>query len=157
MNDIAYHRIGVIRSPFKETAGMPIQAAAAIGITGKIQLDPAYGEGLQDIEGFSHLILLYHLHLVREAKLKVKPFLDDEPHGIFATRSPKRPNPIGLSIVRLMHVSGLRLDIEDVDIVDGTPLLDIKPWVPDFDMRENARIGWFAKNIAHMHEVRASW
>ncbi len=135
---------------------MPIQAAAATGIVGKIELDPAYGEGLQDIEGFSHLILLYHLHLVRKAELKVKPFLDDKPHGIFATRSPKRPNPIGLSIVRLIGVNGLTLDIEDVDIVDGTPLLDIKPWVPEFDIRTQAQIGWFAKNIAHMSDVRSS-
>jgi tRNA (adenine37-N6)-methyltransferase len=157
LDDITYHPIGVIRSPFKETAGMPIQAAAATGIVGTIELDPVYGEGLQDIHEFSHLILLYHLHLVREAKLKVTPFLDDQPHGIFATRSPKRPNPIGLSIVRLTGVNGSTLDIEDVDIVDGTPLLDIKPWVPDFDMRTEARIGWFAKNIAHLREVRASW
>jgi tRNA-Thr(GGU) m(6)t(6)A37 methyltransferase TsaA len=111
--------------------------------------------GLQDIEGFSHLILLYHLHLIQEPSLVVTPFLDDQPHGVFATCSPKRPNPIGLSIVRLVRVDGGTLHIEDVDMVDGTPLLDLKPYVPTFDIREAASIGWFGKNIDQVYEVRA--
>ena len=156
MEPIVYHSIGVIHSPYTETAGMPIQATAAIGVAGTIQLDPAYAEGLVDIDGFSHLILLYHLHQVREASLMVTPFLDDRPHGVFATRSPKRPNPIGLSIVRLVAVNGLTLAIQDVDVLNGTPLLDIKPWVPEFDVRANPRIGWFAGNIDRMREVRSS-
>ena len=152
---LSYHSIGTIHSPFKETAGMPIQAVAAQGIAGTIDLDPAYRDGLKDIEGFSHLILLYHLHLVQSSKLIVIPFLDDEPHGIFATRAPRRPNPIGLSIVRLMRVDGTTLHIEDLDIADGAPLIDIKPYIPAFDDRTDVRIGWFTKNIARMRDVRA--
>ena len=155
MVNLSYQSIGIIHSPFKETVGMPIQAVAAQGIQGTIELDPAYREGLKDIEGFSHLILLYHLHLASPAKLTVIPFLDDQPHGIFATRAPRRPNPIGLSIVRLVKVNDNLLDIQDVDIADGTPLIDIKPYVPAFDERTDVRIGWFTKNIAHVHDVRA--
>lgn len=152
---ICFTPIGIIRSPYPEPTGMPIQAVAAQGVAGQIELDPAYQAGLQDIEGFSHLILLYHLHLVRESSLMVTPFLDNRPHGIFATRSPKRPNPIGLSIVRLMRVEGGTLHIEDVNIVDGTPLLDLKPYVPTFDIREGASIGWFKQNIDRVYSIRA--
>ncbi|HEX7589235.1 MAG TPA: tRNA (N6-threonylcarbamoyladenosine(37)-N6)-methyltransferase TrmO [Anaerolineae bacterium] len=155
MINLSYHPIGVIHSPFKETAGMPIQAVAAQGIAGTIDLDPDYRDGLKDIEGFSHLILLYHLHLVQSSKLIVIPFLDDEPHGIFATRAPRRPNPIGLSIVRLMQVEDVTLHIQDIDIADGSPLIDIKPYVPAFDERNDVRIGWFTNNIARMREVRS--
>ena len=156
IDTITYRPIGIIHSSFKETVGMPIQAAAATGVAGSIALEPSYAEGLKDIEGFSHLILLYHLHLVREFKLIVHPYLDDLPHGIFATRAPRRPNPIGLSIVRLVGVNGAQLEIQDVDVVDGTPLLDIKPWVPEFDVREGARIGWIAGKIAAMRDVRST-
>ena len=156
IDTITYRPIGIIHSPFKETVGMPIKAAAATGVAGSIALEPSYVEGLKDIEGFSHLILLYHLHLVREFKLTVHPYLDDVPHGIFATRAPRRPNPIGLSIVRLVGVNGAQLEIQDVDVVDGTPLLDIKPWVPEFDVREGARIGWIAGKIAAMRDVRST-
>ena len=123
---------------------MPIQAVAAEGVEGSIELAPEYGDGLRDIEGFSHIILVYHFHLGRRStSLTVTPFLDDEPHGLFATWSPKRPNPIGLSTVRLVRVEGLTLHVEEVDVVDGTPLLDIKPYVPAFDVREApASDGW---------------
>jgi tRNA (adenine37-N6)-methyltransferase len=157
MDAICYSPIGVIRSQFKEPAGMPIQSVAACGIPGSIELDPEYFDGLQDIAGFSHLILLYHFHLIKDAGLTVVPFLDDQPHGVFATRSPKRLNPIGLSIVRLVGIHDCTLFIEDVDIVDGTPLLDIKPYVPNFDIRSDATIGWFAKNIDKVSAVRASF
>ncbi len=139
---VTYSPIGLIRTPFTDPHGMPIQASAAVGIRGRIELDPALGEGLADIEGFSHLTLLYHLHEVVAARLTVTPFLDDRPHGIFATRAPARPNPIGLSTVRLVGVHGPTLEIEDVDILDATPLLDIKPYVPAFDERTDVRIGW---------------
>jgi tRNA-Thr(GGU) m(6)t(6)A37 methyltransferase TsaA len=155
MNPIYYTPIGIIRSPFKEPAGMPIQAVAAKGVAGVIELDPSYQAGLQDIDGFSHLTLLYHLHLIQSSSLTVTPFLDDQPHGVFATRSPKRPNPIGLSTVRLVRVEGWRLHIEDVDVVDGTPLLDIKPYVPAFDAREAVSIGWFEKNVDQVYHVKA--
>ena len=121
---------------------MPIQPSGAAGVRGTVELFPEFADGLKDLDGFSHLILLYHFHESRGYKLIVTPFLDSEPRGVFATRAPKRPNPIGLSIVRLVQVRGYTLDIENVDILDGTPLLDIKPYVPEFDHQENCRIGW---------------
>src|SRR6478735_10771314 len=127
---IVFRPIGVIRTPFEQTEGMPIQATAAVGVRGRIELDEALTEGLADLDGFSHLILLYHLHRITEPRLTVTPFLDDSPRGVFATRSPARPNPIGLLTIRLIGISGATIEIEDVDMVDGTPLLDIKPYVP---------------------------
>jgi len=140
---VAFSPIGQIRTPFTSTAGMPIQAVVARDVPGTIELDPAYADGLADLDGFSHLILVYQLHLAGTPRLVVTPFLDDTPRGIFATRSPARPNPIGLSTVRLGGVRGTTIDILDVDMVDGTPLLDIKPYVPAFDDRAGARVGWF--------------
>ena len=153
MNEITYKPIGVIHSPFKEPKGTPIQPAAAKGINGIVEIFPEYAEGLKDIEGFSHIILLYHFHLSKEAALIVKPYMDSEAHGVFAMRGPSRPNPIGISVVHLIKVQGNTLHIQDVDIVDGTPLLDIKPYVPEFDIREVARIGWLEKNV---HKLSAS-
>jgi tRNA-Thr(GGU) m(6)t(6)A37 methyltransferase TsaA len=144
---INYTPIGTIHSPFKEPKGTPIQPTAALDIAGVIEINPEYAEGLKDIEGFSHLILIYHFHLLKSSSLLVKPFLDNELHGIFATRSPSRPNLLGFSVVRLTRVEGNKLHILDVDIVDGTPLLDVKPYVSKFDNRETVRNGWFEKNI----------
>jgi len=152
--EIIFRPIGVVHSPFKEPAGTPIQPAAARETAGVVEILPAYREGLQDLEGFSHLILLYHFHLAGGFALKVKPFLDDTERGLFATRAPARPNPIGLSIVRLNRVDGLKLHIQDVDILDGTPLLDIKPYVPQFDMRAEATSGWVGKNAARLEAAR---
>jgi len=142
MSDINYLQIGVIRTPFKEPKGTPIQPTGAEGVKGSVHLNPDYCEGLKDLDGFSHLILLYHFHLAEGFSLLVRPYLDKDLHGVFATRIPGRPNPIGLSIVRLVGVEGCTLHIEDVDIIDGTPLLDIKPYVPAFDQRETTGIGW---------------
>jgi tRNA-Thr(GGU) m(6)t(6)A37 methyltransferase TsaA len=147
MDDIKFKPIGIIRSPFKTVQGIPIQPTAAKGIEGTIEIFPEYAEGLKDIEGFSHIILIFHLHLSGKASLKVKPFMDDQTRGVFSTRAPSRPNPIGLSIVRLVGVEGKTLHIEDVDIADETPLLDIKPYVSYFDSREDIKIGWLEKNI----------
>jgi len=147
MNEIRYKPIGIIHSPFKEPKGTPIQPSSGKGIKGTVEIFPEYMKGLQDIKGFSHIILLYHFHLSKTINLVSKPFMDENPHGIFAIRGPNRPNPIGISIVRLINVNNNILDIEDMDIVDGTPLLDIKPYVPEFDKREVKRIGWLAKNI----------
>jgi tRNA-Thr(GGU) m(6)t(6)A37 methyltransferase TsaA len=155
LQPITLQPIGLIRSPFAEVAGMPIQAVGATGIAGAVELDPAYAAGLQDLDGFSHLILIYHLHRVASGPLTVVPFLDDQPRGVFATRSPRRPNCLGLSIVRLVAVNGARLEIEDVDVVDGTPLLDIKPYVPAFDVREADRIGWFEGKVGRARHARA--
>ena len=147
MNEIKYKPIGVIHSSFKEPKGVPIQPAAAQGIDGTVELFPEYTEGLKDVEGFSHLILIYHFHLSKESPLKVKPYMDNKVHGVFAMRGPSRPNSIGISIVRLVRVEGNILHIQDIDIVDGTPLLDIKPYVPEFDIREVEKTGWIEKNV----------
>jgi len=153
MNEIKYKPIGVIHSPFKEPKGTPIQPAGAKGANGTVEIFPEYAEGLKDIEGFSHIILLYHFHLSRESALLAKPYMDNEAHGVFTMRGPSRPNPIGISVVYLVKVEGNMLHIQDVDIVDGTPLLDIKPYIPEFDIRKVERIGWLEKNV---HKLSAS-
>jgi tRNA-Thr(GGU) m(6)t(6)A37 methyltransferase TsaA len=152
---VTFNPIGVIHTPFMEIRGMPLQAIAAADIRGTIELAPAYAEGLQDLEAFSHLIVLFHLHGVQGASLRVTPYLDDQQRGIFATRSPKRPNPIGFSVVKLVEVRGTTLVIMGVDMLDGTPLLDLKPYVPAFDSHQTDRIGWFADRIERVHSVRA--
>lgn len=139
---ISFTPIGTIHTPFTILDGMPIQPSGASDVKGQIILEPQYEEGLQDLDGFSHIILLYHFHLSKGYRLTVAPFLDTVPRGLFSTRAPRRPNPIGLSIVRLVRIDGLTLHVQGVDVLDGTPLLDIKPWVPAFDVRENARAGW---------------
>ena len=154
MGKIIYQPMGKIRSPFKEPEGTPIQPPGAEGVEGKVELLPEYEKGLKDIEGFSHIILLYHCHLAGESSFETKPFMEDKEHGIFAIRAPSRPNSIGLSIVRLEKREGNILNIKDVDIIDGTPLLDIKPYVPQFDSRENVKIGWLEKNIDKLSDKK---
>lgn len=144
--EIIFKSIGKIISPFRSIKEMPIQPAGAKGIQGKVIIFPEFTEGLKDIDGFSHIILLYHFHRVKKLNLTVIPFLDSKPRGIFSTRAPKRPNPIGLSVVRLLYRNENILNIENVDILDGTPLLDIKPYVPDFDHIKESQIGWL-KNV----------
>jgi tRNA-Thr(GGU) m(6)t(6)A37 methyltransferase TsaA len=137
------HPIGIIHSPFTEKDQMPIQASRSQAI-GDLELFPEFVDGLSGIEGFSHLHLFYVFHKSSGYTLRVKPFLDDQEHGIFATRYPRRPNPIGISTVRLLSRHGSLLTIEGVDVLDGTPLLDLKPYVPDFDLRtDNLRTGWY--------------
>ena len=147
MDEINYIPIGIIHSPFKEPKGTPIQPTATKGIDGTVEVFPEYAEGLKDLEGFSHIILIYHFHLSKKSSLKVKPFMDDQMHGVFSTRAPSRPNPIGISVVRLVRIERNILYIQDMDIVDGTPLLDIKPYVPEFDVRKTEKIGWLKKNV----------
>ena len=139
---VTYHPVGTIHSPFKDLKGMPIQPTGQASAPGIAEVLPEFAAGLKDLEGFSHVILLYHLHAVHRVDLTVTPFLDSEPRGVFATRAPTRPNPIGLSIVELLRVEGNRLYLGNMDILDGTPLLDIKPYVPDFDQPADVRIGW---------------
>ena len=155
MKKIEYKPIGIIRSPFKDIKGMPIQPAGAKGVKGKVVIKPEYVNGLKDIDGFSHIILIYHFHLSKGYSLEVKPFMDDKLRGVFATRAPRRPNPMGLSVVRLIKMKGRTLHIEDVDIVDGTPLLDIKPFVPKFDVMKVERIGWLSKRAGKAGKVKA--
>jgi tRNA-Thr(GGU) m(6)t(6)A37 methyltransferase TsaA len=147
MPSVTYTPIGLVHSPFHQSEGTPVQAVAGADVRGQLEVFETYTDGLRDLEGFSHIILLYHCHFARKSSLEVKPFLDKCAHGVFATRAPSRPNTIGISIVRLLKIDGCFLDIQDVDILDGTPLLDIKPFVPKFDNRENCQIGWLQNNI----------
>ena len=152
---VSYQPIGTIHSPFEGVEEVPIQPASARGVRGTVEVMPEFVAGLQDLNGFSHIILLYHFHRVRQVKLTVVPFMDDEPRGVFATRAPSRPNPIGLSIVRLLSIEGNLLQIENVDIVDGTPLLDIKPYVPAFDHNDAERIGWLESTGDRVKEQKS--
>jgi tRNA-Thr(GGU) m(6)t(6)A37 methyltransferase TsaA len=153
--EVAYQSIGTIHSPFADLEDMPIQPTGEASAPGIAELLPQFVEGLKDLEGFSHIILLYHLHKVRRTDLTVTPFLGSEPRGVFATRAPTRPNPIGLSIVRLIRVEENRLYLGGVDILDGTPLLDIKPYVPDFDQPEGARAGWLETRRGKVRSVKS--
>jgi len=137
--------IGTIRSSFDEPSKAPIQPVFAAGAKGRVEVLPEYAEGLDDIGGFTHIFLLYAFHLSKGMKLRIRPYLQDVEHGVFATRAPCRPNPIGLSVVRLVRREGNVLHIEDVDVVDGTPLLDIKPFCPRFDARKGASSGWIGE------------
>ena len=139
---ITYSPIGTIRSPFTDISGMPIQPTGARAVRGTVEISEQYAEGLADLDGFSRIILIYAFHKCASCQLTVTPFLDTITHGIFATRAPCRPNAIGISIVRLVAVNGCELIIEDVDVVDGTPLLDIKPYVPLFDCYPDEKSGW---------------
>jgi tRNA-Thr(GGU) m(6)t(6)A37 methyltransferase TsaA len=134
--------IGVIHTPFNDKNQTPIQPTRSQA-TGRVEVFPEFSAGLQDLEEFSHIILLYAFHCSSGYSLQVQPFLDDQLRGLFATRHPCRPNPIGLSIVRLLAIRENLLNIEGVDVLDGTPLLDIKPYVPDFDVRTEVKTGWY--------------
>ncbi|MCP4076478.1 MAG: tRNA (N6-threonylcarbamoyladenosine(37)-N6)-methyltransferase TrmO [Gammaproteobacteria bacterium] len=152
---IIYQQIGTIHSPFDSIKGMPIQTTGAQGIRGRVEVNPEYAEGLTDLEGFSHIILLYHFHKVTGYKLLATPFLDNRPHGIFAIRAPKRPNAIGLSAVRLLSRDKNILHIENVDILNNTPLLDIKPYTPEFDHHPADRIGWLEQAKGQSQQAQA--
>ena len=159
MNDIepiVCQPIGVVRCRFTQLEGMPIQTAAAPDERGCIEIFPAYVSGLRDIEGFDYLIVLTRLHRCANERLEVMPFLDQKTHGVFATRAPARPNRIGLSVVRLEGVEDGQLHFRGNDMLDGTPVLDIKPYVPRFDARETRRIGWFADRINALSQTRAN-
>jgi len=139
---IEFKPIGIIHSPFTEPAGMPIQPSGATGVKGTIEIFEKYRDGLKDLSGFSHIILLYHFHQSKGYNLTVVPFMDTQSRGLFSTRAPKRPNPIGLSIVQLEKIKNGTLFIKNIDIIDGTPLLDIKPYVPEFDAQIDVKTGW---------------
>jgi tRNA-Thr(GGU) m(6)t(6)A37 methyltransferase TsaA len=155
MEEIIYKPIGMIRSPYTDVEGMPIQPAGATGVKGSVEINADLAPGLKDLEGFSYIILVYHFHLSEGFSLEPIPFLDTTPRGLFATRAPRRPNPIGVSVVKLTGISGTILSIEDVDVIDGTPLLDIKPFVPVLDNRETDRVGWFKDAAQSASEARA--
>lgn len=142
----ALEPIGVIRTPFGEIEGTPIQPAAAAGARGTVEVFEAYRAGLKDLDGFSHVILLYLFHKSRGYQLEVLPFMDTEPHGLFSTRAPRRPNAIGLSILELDRIDQGTLHVRNVDILDGTPLLDIKPYVPSFECCTEVNSGWVTRS-----------
>jgi tRNA-Thr(GGU) m(6)t(6)A37 methyltransferase TsaA len=154
MEEIRLRPIGIIHSPFIRPRGTPIQSAAGRDVRATVEIFPQYAGGLQDLEGFSHLILLFHCHRAGPYSLTVIPFMDSAPHGVFATRAPSRPNSIGLSVVRLVSRAENILTIRDVDILDGTPLLDIKPYIEDFDVRRNTRKGWLESRVERLHSTR---
>ena len=155
MEDFLFQPIGIIHSPFFQTEGMPVQPCGAAGAEGVLELNHDLVEGLADLDGFSHVWLIYVLHKTGKPRLRVKPFLDDHEHGIFATRSPARPNPIGMSLVSLLGIDGNKVRVGNIDVLDGTPLLDIKPYVPSFDQAESARIGWFDGKVDQAPTRRA--
>lgn len=134
--------IGFLETPHKDIQNMPIQPSGASGVRGKLILKPEFTEGIKDLDGFSHTFILYLFHKSISYNLTVTPFLDNVQHGVFSTRAPKRPNPIGLSVVHLLSVEDNILILENVDMLDGTPVLDIKPYLPSFDQPQNVRIGW---------------
>ncbi|MDM8526207.1 tRNA (N6-threonylcarbamoyladenosine(37)-N6)-methyltransferase TrmO [Desulfococcaceae bacterium HSG8] len=152
MDKIEYKPIGIIHSPFRTPEGTPIQPTGGVGIEAEVEIFPEYIEGLDDLESFSHIILLYHFHLSKNFSLKVKPFLDNVYRGLFATKAPARPNSIGLSVVRLLRTERGRLHVQDIDMVDLTPVLDIKPYVPAFDSRKADRTGW-VESLTHNAET----
>ncbi len=154
MEEIKFKPIGIIHSIFKKPDGTPIQSTASKASMGWVEVFKDYESGLKYLDGFSHIILIYYFHLVKKKSLKVKPFMDNKLRGIFATRAPKRPNPIGISIVKLEKIEGNIIYIKDLDILDGTPLLDIKPYVPKFDTRRGAKIGWLEKNIKKLEKIK---
>jgi tRNA-Thr(GGU) m(6)t(6)A37 methyltransferase TsaA len=137
--------LGIVHSPFKQAAGAPIQASLVEGAAGTVEVFPAFAEGLKDLDGFDRIWLLYWFDRAAPPKLMVTPYLDDQPHGVFATRAPARPNPIGMSAVRLLRIDGGTLHVAEVDILDGTPLLDIKPYTPRFDHLPAERTGWLGQ------------
>ena len=152
---IEYQPLGLIHTPFKKTEGMPIQPAGARGVCGTVEVFPEYAEGLQDLLGFSHIMLLYHFHQSTDSPLLVTPFMDSQPRGVFATRAPNRPNPIGISVVKLIKIEGRNLHVENVDVLNETPLLDIKPYVPEFDHHQADRIGWLEQTSRCVQNQRS--
>jgi tRNA-Thr(GGU) m(6)t(6)A37 methyltransferase TsaA len=142
--------VGVVRSEFKERGGTPRQAVGARGSRGTIEIDPDLIPGLKDLDGFSHVLVVYHMHRVRHSNLTAHPPWDSKPHGVFATCSPHRPNPIGVSIVRLERIDDNVLRVSSLDMLDGTPVLDIKPYVPDLFPRDRVRLGWLRGKVEGM-------
>jgi len=153
-----FYAIGRIYTPFKTIKGIPVQSSASLDVKGTVEIFPKYVDGLKDLNGFSHIILIYYFHKIIGTKLHVFPYMDEESHGIFATRAPVRPNPIGISITQLISIEKNNLNIKGIDVLDGTPLLDIKPYVPEFDdvglRKENIKIGWLTDKIHRLDSTK---
>jgi len=155
VNPVSYEPIGVIHSPFKDRSGIPRQAIGAPEVTAKIEIFDEYIDGLSDLDGFSHIVVVFHMHLIQRGSLKASPPWDNKEHGVFATRSPFRPNPIGISVVRLESIERNILNISCVDMADGTPVLDIKPYIPDLNPTEGVRLGWLKGKVHGMNESKS--
>jgi tRNA-Thr(GGU) m(6)t(6)A37 methyltransferase TsaA len=152
-----FRTIGVIHSPHKEISKIPIQPVFCRGIEGTVVLDAEYTDGLKGLEGFSHIYLFYYFNQSQKTLLRLKPFLSDKEQGIFATRAPHRPNKLGMSLVRLIKIEDNILYVEDIDILDGTPLLDIKPYIQRYDSRKTVKSGWqdaVSDDVASVRGVR---
>lgn len=153
---IVFEPIGVVHSEFAEPRGVPVQGSLEPETEAVLEIFPEFAEGLKDVEGFSHLIVLYHFDRVGEKRpLVTKPFLDDVPRGIFAIRGPRRPNPIGLTVVRLLGRRGRELRVGGIDMIEGTPILDLKPYIPRSDSFPDARVGWLEGKLDHLQATRA--
>ncbi len=153
---LCFSPIGVIRTPFARPEGMPVQPGGARDVPGRVELLPGLAPALADLDGFSHIYLIYVFHASRGFSVSVVPYMDDTPRGLFATRAPRRPNPIGLSVVEVASVEGNVVNVRGVDVLDGTPLLDIKPYAPAFDAPPGAvRSGWMEGRAASVTETRA--
>ncbi len=155
MEAIRYQPIGIISSPFRDNVGVPRQAVGASDIKGTIEIFDEFSKGLKDLDGFSHIVVIFHLHLVKNPSLKACPPWDGRERGIFATCSPYRPNPIGISVVRLEHINRNVLHISGVDMADGTPVLDIKPYVPSLNPKKDVRIGWLTNKVEGMNKSKS--
>jgi len=150
-----YKPIGIIHSPFKTIEGVPIQPAGAKGLIGEVKVEKKYSSGLISLAEFSHIILIYHFHLSGKFKLKVIPFMDNKEHGVFATRAPNRPNPIGISVVKVKMINKNIIWVENIDVIDGTPLLDIKPYISRFDNVSEEKNGWYSRSKSDISKKRA--
>ncbi len=149
--NVIFEPIGIIHSPFHALEDMPIQPTSQASQPGVVEVYHQYVDGLKDLDGFSHIYLVYHLHRAAPYKLTVTPFLDTQSRGLFATRAPCRPNPMGLSLVQLERIEDNRLHIARLDILDQTPLLDIKPYIPDFEPQQDVRVGWVEQAKEQVH------
>jgi tRNA-Thr(GGU) m(6)t(6)A37 methyltransferase TsaA len=155
VNTVTYRPIGTIHSPFKENIGIPRQAAGASNIKGMIEIFDDFSEGLKDLDGFSHIVVIFHLHMVKAASLKAHPPWDGKEHGVFATRSPYRPNPIGVSVVGLESIDKNILHISGIDMADSSPVLDIKPYVPGLNPTKDVKIGWLTGKVEGMNKSKS--
>lgn len=155
MAQVIFDPIGIIHTPFLGADNMPIQGTGGKGIRATIEIFPEFAAGLKDLEGFSHLVLLYYFHQVKQHSLLVKPFLDDGQRGIFATRSPVRPNPIGMTTVRLVEIKNNLLIVEDIDMIDQSPLLDIKPCLPMIDDIQELKLGWLTGKVDQFSQKKS--
>ncbi len=147
MNQIIMHPVGIIHSPYKEIRDIPIQGVFNDKIEAWVELKDEYVDGLKDLDQFSHAIIIYYFHKSQREDIEGEPFLEQNKHGIFAIRSPHRPNHIGVSIVKIKSISGNKMYFTEVDVLDGAPLLDIKPYVKYFDIRDNVVSGWIDKHF----------